>query len=78
MLRTEDGMPPRGPEAIGVGEWQRVWKLADVENLYDLGFWDNLWDVCWPRYGVRYRAEGEDGGDVSSSSNGDEGLRTIT
>jgi hypothetical protein len=51
LLRTEDGLPPRGPPAIGVGEWQRVWKLRDVENLYDLGFWDNLIDVFWPRYG---------------------------
>jgi hypothetical protein len=52
LLRTEDGLPPRGPPAIGVGEWQRVWKLRDVENLYDLGFWDNLIDVFWPRYGT--------------------------
>jgi hypothetical protein len=52
MLRTEDGMPPRGPDAIGTGEWQRVWRLKDVENLYDLGFWDNLMDVLWPRYGL--------------------------
>lgn len=50
VLRTEDGMPPQGPEAIGIGEWERVWKLADVENLYDLGFKDNLKDVFWPRY----------------------------
>ncbi|KAG0645995.1 Palmitoyltransferase SWF1 [Hyphodiscus hymeniophilus] len=53
ILRTEDGMPPRGPEAIGTGDWQRVWKLRDVENLYDLGFWDNLKDVFGLRYGVR-------------------------
>jgi palmitoyltransferase len=51
VLRTEDGMPPRGAAAIGVGEWERVWKLRDVENLYDLGFKDNLKDVFWPRYG---------------------------
>ena len=51
VLRTEDGMPPRGAEAIGIGQWQRVWKLRDVENLYDLGFWDNLKDVFGPRYG---------------------------
>ena len=56
IVRTEDGLPPRGPRAIGVGEWQRVWKLADVENLYDLGFWDNLWDAFWPRYGFHRRS----------------------
>jgi palmitoyltransferase len=54
ILRTEDVMSPRGPQAIGVGEWQRVWKLRDVENLYDLGFWDNLKDVFWPRYGLHH------------------------
>jgi palmitoyltransferase len=53
VLRTEDGLPPRGLAAIGVGEWQRVWRLAEVENLYDLGFWDNLNDVFWPRYSLR-------------------------
>lgn len=56
VLRTEDSMPPTGPgAAIGEGEWERVWKLADVENLYDLGFWDNLTDVFRPRYGFRRR-----------------------
>lgn len=52
ILRTEDGLPPVGPLAIGVGNWERVWRLADVENLYDLGFWDNLMDVFWTRYGL--------------------------
>jgi len=55
VVRTEDGLPPRGPGALGTGEWERVWGLADVENLYDLGFWDNLWDVFWPRYGFHQR-----------------------
>ena len=50
LLRTEDGMPPQGAQVIGTGQWQRVWKLRDVENLYDLGFWDNLKDVFWPRF----------------------------
>jgi len=52
ILRTEDGLPPIGPTAIGIGQWERVWKLADVENLYDLGFWDNLTDVFWSRFGL--------------------------
>ena len=25
--------------------WRQVYSLADVDNLYDLGFWDNLIDV---------------------------------
>lgn len=54
IFRTEDGLPPRGPDAIGVGEWERVWKLADIENLYDLGWKDNLVDVFLPRSKSRY------------------------
>lgn len=45
LMQTEDGDPPRGEGAIGVGQWEQVWRLKDVENLYDLGFWDNLMDV---------------------------------
>ncbi|AEO63970.1 uncharacterized protein THITE_2043159 [Thermothielavioides terrestris NRRL 8126] len=54
LVRTEDGMPP-GPatHASGVGEWQAVWRLRDVENLYDLGFWDNLLDVLIPGFMFR-------------------------
>lgn len=47
VVRTNDGLPPQNPNIIGTGEWERVWRLADVENLYDLGFWDNLKDVFW-------------------------------
>ncbi|KAI0120636.1 DHHC zinc finger domain-containing protein [Xylariales sp. AK1849] len=52
LVRTEDGSVPdaNGP---GVGEWERVWRLRDVENLYDLGFWDNLVDVFVPGYSFR-------------------------
>lgn len=57
VLRTEDGLPPRGLDAIGVGEWERVWKLADIENLYDLGFKDNLVDVFLPRSGAYSQPE---------------------
>lgn len=44
LAYTDDGMPPRlaGP---GEGPWDRVWTIKDVENLYDMGFWDNLMDV---------------------------------
>ncbi|KAK2004965.1 DHHC zinc finger domain-containing protein [Colletotrichum falcatum] len=49
LTRTDDGMPPpdHGP---GAGEWERVWNLKDVENLYDLGLWDNLADIFVPNY----------------------------
>jgi len=47
VLRTNDGLPP-SPLENGVGEWVRIWKLADLENLYDLGFWDNLKDAFQP------------------------------
>jgi hypothetical protein len=53
VLRTKDGLPPRGPKLLGIGEWHRVWKLAAVENLYDLGFKDNLIDVFLPRHRLR-------------------------
>ncbi|KAK5163951.1 palmitoyltransferase swf1 [Saxophila tyrrhenica] len=38
VVRTMDGRPPRGQEAL----WRQVWSLNDVENLYDLGGWDNF------------------------------------
>lgn len=38
ITRTTDGRPPYGQEAL----WTRVWNLADVVNLYDLGGWDNF------------------------------------
>jgi hypothetical protein len=66
VLRTEDGLPPNAPGVIGTGEWERVWKLADAENLYDLGFWDNLKDVLWPRYGFRHHAVDGDTQDTRS------------
>ncbi len=72
LLRTEDGMPPRGSDAIGTGEWQRVWRLRDVENLYDLGFWNNLMDVFWPRYGLRWGERNVVNSRPSSTGSGQE------
>ncbi|KAI0477583.1 zf-DHHC-domain-containing protein [Xylariaceae sp. FL0804] len=48
LVRTEDGEPPDAASSIGAGPWERVWHLRDVENLYDLGFRDNLIDVFAP------------------------------
>ncbi|KAH6618201.1 DHHC palmitoyltransferase-domain-containing protein [Chaetomium sp. MPI-SDFR-AT-0129] len=53
LVRTGDGKPPRGEGLVGEGPWEAVWRLRDVENLYDLGWWDNLVDVLWPYYMFR-------------------------
>ena len=52
LVRTEDGRPPPADDARlpGEGEWIPVWGLRDVENLYDLGLWDNLLDVFQPGF----------------------------
>lgn len=47
VVRTNDGQRPR-LVANGISElivddsWRQIWRLADIENIYDLGFWDNL------------------------------------
>lgn len=41
LVRTTDGKPPRGQEAL----WTRVWNLNDVDNVYDLGGLQNFVDV---------------------------------
>lgn len=52
LIRTESGNPPRADSTNipGVGEWERPKSLREVDNLYDLGFWENLREVSWPRY----------------------------
>jgi palmitoyltransferase ZDHHC4 len=53
LVRTEDGQPPgskrRGgmqtdgaDEGTGVVTWKKVRGLQEIDNVYDLGFWDNL------------------------------------
>ena len=41
IVRTNNGRPPHGQEAL----WSQIWSLSDVDNLYDLGGWDNLMEV---------------------------------
>jgi len=41
VVRTNDGRPPKGQEDL----WRRIWSLDEVENVYDLGGWDNFVDV---------------------------------
>lgn len=33
--------------------WERVWHLRDIENIYDIGFWDNLVDIFVPNHSFR-------------------------
>lgn len=47
MVQTADGQAPRSlpkemERVVESGSWRRVWRLASVENIYDLGFWDNM------------------------------------
>ncbi|KAB5542947.1 DHHC zinc finger domain-containing protein [Coniochaeta sp. 2T2.1] len=54
IVRTDDGKPPVSKVPLpGVGEWEPVWRLRDVENMYDLGLWDNMLDVFFPGYPFR-------------------------
>ena len=60
LIRCEDGRSPdgHGTEDGNCGDsatmaprmrrelrWKRVRGMQEVENLYDLGFWDNLRDI---------------------------------
>ena len=38
VVRTTDGRPPTGREHL----YEQIWSLNQVENIYDLGFSDNL------------------------------------
>jgi palmitoyltransferase len=47
LIRTMDGQPPQSlPSRIrsvaDEDSFERVWNLSAVENVYDLGFWDNF------------------------------------
>ncbi|OAA59881.1 palmitoyltransferase swf1 [Niveomyces insectorum RCEF 264] len=55
LVRSEDGLPPPpdDPTLPGVGAWEQVQSLRDVDNLYDLGFWRNLTDIFVPSYSFR-------------------------
>jgi palmitoyltransferase ZDHHC4 len=46
LVATVDGRAPKPSSRVaGEGEWEPVWKIKDVDNLYDVGWWDNLMDV---------------------------------
>lgn len=50
LVQTSDGqfptnLPPVLKDYVEEGSWQRCWRLAQVDNIYDLGFLDNLIDA---------------------------------
>ena len=50
LVRTRDGqapktLPVRVQRVAEPDSFERVWNLTAVENVYDLGFWDNLVEV---------------------------------
>jgi len=50
IVRTVDGRAPvfgssRQNDAASNNDWTRCWTLSEVENVYDLGFLDNLRDA---------------------------------
>ncbi|KAF1850232.1 palmitoyltransferase swf1 [Cucurbitaria berberidis CBS 394.84] len=52
LVRTRTGQAPKTlPSHIKhvakEGSFEQVWSLAAVENVYDLGFWDNLQEVLF-------------------------------
>ena len=52
LFRNEDGVPQRpwmnghDKSPFGKDTFRRVKGLDEIENLYDLGFWDNLKDMA--------------------------------
>ncbi|KAI1326572.1 DHHC zinc finger protein [Xylariaceae sp. FL0255] len=59
LVRTEDGEPPNDLSPPGEGPWERVWALRDIENIYDIGFRDNLTDIFVPDYSFRAETPGD-------------------
>ena len=53
LVRCENGRPPDSPSCSNDvfaerPTWERVQELQEVDNLYDLGFWDNIVDSLSP------------------------------
>ena len=50
LVRTTNGQPPsklprRIKSVADKDSFEQVWHLGPVENVYDLGFWDNLYEI---------------------------------
>ncbi|EGR46745.1 uncharacterized protein TRIREDRAFT_50160 [Trichoderma reesei QM6a] len=51
ILTTQDAQPPSQERNFaGQGEWEHVWDLNDVDNIYDMGFLHNLGDIFFSNY----------------------------
>lgn len=58
IVSTDDGKPPSANmQVAGEGTWERVWKMKDVENIYDMGLWDNLRDIFVTDYDFGAKAD---------------------
>lgn len=56
-MTTLDGQPPNIEKKFpGEGQWEHVWDLKDVENIYDLGFWHNMGDLFVSNYEPGFEA----------------------
>ena len=53
IVTTATGMPPTNPNIPGHGPWGHLRVFANVDNLYDLGLWNNTLDVFLPNYRFR-------------------------
>ncbi|KAI9864190.1 MAG: palmitoyltransferase swf1 [Vezdaea acicularis] len=49
LVLTKDGQPPvmmsTSENAPNRPQWEKIRDLGEVNNIYDLGFWDNIMDV---------------------------------
>lgn len=48
-IRAYDEPPSAMSELPGEGAWHRDFTLANVENIYDIGFVGSMFDVLFPR-----------------------------
>ncbi|PFH62398.1 hypothetical protein XA68_13837 [Ophiocordyceps unilateralis] len=70
LVGTCDGQPPTADAGLqGEGEWEHVWKLKYVENLYDVGFWHSLADSFVRDYAFgRETDDGKEADDDNASA----------
>ena len=49
VVRSDSNRSGKSSDSVNsmqrTSAWKRVHSLREIENLYDLGFWDNLWDI---------------------------------
>ena len=62
LVATVDGKPPNRSRLPGEGDWERLWKIKHVDNLYDAGWWDNILDVFVSDHDFGERRSGSSAG----------------